>query len=64
MSAVYILCSIYIQKKVIVVDAKKEKIATSTDLKNIMLLKELLDNGAITQEEYDKKKNEILSLTD
>ena len=28
----------------------------------IMKFKDLLDKGAITQEEYDKKKNEILNF--
>ena len=64
LSAGYIVFSIYMQKKEIFVEIKKEKIVETTTLKNIMLLKELLDNGAITQDEYDKKKKEILDLTD
>lgn len=34
-----------------------EQQSSSSELR---LLKELLDSGAITQEEYEKKKNELL----
>lgn len=34
----------------------------SESLKGIKALKELLDIGAITQEEFDAKKNQLLNL--
>lgn len=41
---------------------KKEKIKQEDEFEKIKKLKELLDMGAITQEEYDTKKKEILGL--
>jgi len=42
--------------------AKKAEITTKDSLEEIKKLKELLDLGAISQEEYDKKKKQLLNL--
>lgn len=43
-----------------VVDSKKAD--TDIDMDSLRQLKQLLDEGVITQEDYDKKKNQILGL--
>ena len=53
--------------KEFVSDEKKEIIKESnnrivSDVDEIKRFKELLESGTITQEEYDKKKKEILNL--
>lgn len=59
----YILNKINSQKKEISNEKKVEtKIDNSLIVEDIKRFKELLDMGAITQEEYDKKKKELLNL--
>ncbi|RIM75354.1 SHOCT domain-containing protein, partial [Staphylococcus xylosus] len=43
-------------------DTKKESSSISQNLNEIKQLKELLDMDAITQEEFDLKKKELLNL--
>lgn len=40
----------------------REKANTDIDMDSLRQLKQLLDEGVITQEDYDKKKNQILGL--
>ena len=60
-----------IKEKKSIIDKSKEKLSglfkkrpkqQSDDYEKIKKLKELLDMGAISQEEFDKKKNQILDL--
>ena len=47
------------------IEDEKTKIKNEAELKNLQKLmsyKELLDSGVITQEEFDKKKSELINL--
>ena len=43
-------------------NTKKNEEATHSQADEIKKYKELLDSGAITQEEYDSKKKQLLGL--
>ena len=45
---------------VFLLDKKKEN--SDETVNDLMKFKQLLDNGIISQEEFDKKKKELLSL--
>lgn len=49
---------LYILKKIS--ESKQNETTNSSNADEIMKYKQLLDNGAITQEEFDKKKQELL----
>ena len=52
----------YIPKEVNYKEEGEVKTVTNNELEMVKKYKELLDMGAITQEEFDRKKKELLKL--
>ena len=44
------------------INTQNNKISSLNQYENLTKLKELLDSGAITQEEFDEKKKELLNM--
>lgn len=59
--AIVIVCKAIIKK---VKEKKKTKIKSNDEVDELMRYKTLLDEGAITQEDYDRLKNQVLGLSE
>ncbi|NLN48601.1 MAG: SHOCT domain-containing protein [Clostridiales bacterium] len=59
--AIVIVCKAIIKK---VKEKKKTKIKSNDVVDELMRYKTLLDEGAITQEDYDRLKNQVLGLSE